>query len=513
MHDRNDAQQHDRSLMRVLAMGTGINLGGVIVRVTVVFVHSLFAARLYGATGYGHYTEGVAAVMLLSVITQLGLGRALTRFVALFRAKGESSGVGYLLRLGLAVSLPLAVGAGFVMSFGSNQLAALFGGPSLVSAFRVFGLAVPFLVLATLLASFTQGFKDMRFKTIALDIVAPAVELAAMLLLAWFGAQKLGLSLAYTVSSVFAAVLLIHFARIDLRRARTETVELRHYPTRTLLGPMMRFGVSVWVVEILMEISRRASVLMLGIYGNSAMVGIFAIVQRLVGLGGIFLISTNLMFGPMVSDLVGRGQIGDLSRLHKTSARWIFGISLPFFLLLSFYSSRILAVFGLEFVIGSQALKYLVAGTLVDVSTGNSGIILMMSGRPQFNALNEVVRLLIIIGLNYLLIPQYGLVGAAWAIGLGTVVFSALQVAETWWYLRVQPYSKSFLKVLIAGFFMIGLLWVCRAFVPTATTSWQWIVLSSGLALIGYVAVMVGSGLESEDKDILRAIRVRLLRF
>ncbi len=512
MNIRDKDQQSDRSLVHVLARGTGVNLGGVLVRVTVVFMHSLFAARLYGAAGYGLYAEGVAAAVLLSVIAQLGMARTLTRFVALFRAKGESAGVQHLLRLGLAISLPLAVGAGLILIFGSNRMARIFGDPLLASSFGVLGLAVPFLVTATLLSAFTQGFKDMRYKTIALDVVAPVVELLTMLALAWFGARTLGLSLAYTVSSAVAAALLVHFTRIDLKRARTEAVKPESRPTRALLGPMMRFGFSVWIVEILMEFSRRASILMLGIYESSAVVGIFGIVQRLVGLGGIFLLSTNLMFSPMVADLVGRGQINDLSHLHKTSARWIFGISLPFFLLLGFYSPRILAVFGLEFVSGAQALRWLVAGTLADVSTGNSGVILMMSGRPQFNALNETVRLLIIVVLNLLFIPKYGLLGAAWAITVGTVVFAALQVAETWWHLRIQPYSKSFLRVLIAGFFMLGLLWAWRAYVPADTAAWQWVILGGGLALAGYVAAMVAWGLSSEDKDILRAIRLRLLR-
>ena len=138
----------------------------------------------------------------------------------------------------------------------------------------------------------------MRYKTIALDVVAPVVELLTMLALAWFGARTLGLSLAYTVSSAVAAALLVHFTRIDLKPARAEAVKPESRPHRALLGPTTRFGFSVWIVEILMEFSRRASILMLGIYESSAVVGIFGIVQRLVGLGGIFLLSTNLMFSP-----------------------------------------------------------------------------------------------------------------------------------------------------------------------------------------------------------------------
>jgi O-antigen/teichoic acid export membrane protein len=512
MRDRDTDQMTDGSLVRLLARGTGINLGGVIVRVVVVFMHSLFAARLYGAAGYGLYTEGIAAVMLLSVIAQLGMGRALTRFVALFRARGESDGVGRILQLGLAASVPLAVSAGLVLSFASKQVAGLFGASALGASFRVYGLAVPLLVMATVLASFTQGFKDMRHKTIAMDIVAPIVELAAMLLLAWLGAQTLGLSLAYTLSLAFATAILIRFARADVKRARAESLEQGNHPVSRLLGPMMRFGCSVWVVEMLMEMSRRASVLMLGIYEDTATVGIFGIVQRLVGLGGIFLLSTNLMFGPMVSDLVERRQIGDLDRLHKTSARWILGLSLPFFLLLGFYSPRILALFGLAFVSGTQALRYLIAATLVDVSTGNSGILLLMSGRPQFNAFNEAVRLLITVVLNVLWVPKHGLLGSVWAIGVGTVVFSTLQVAETWWCLRVQPYSKTFLKILIAGGFMIGFLWAWQAYAPLKTESWQWVILSGGLALVGYAAIMLAWGLDGEDREILGAARVKLLR-
>ncbi len=499
--------------VRVLALGTGVNLGGVVVRIALVFLHSLFAAHLFGAAGYGLYTEGVAAVLVLSAMTQLGMGRTFTRFVALLRTQGQTGGLRRLLRFGLVCSLPLALGAGLLLSVGSMQMARLFGSPLLASPFRVLGAAVPLFVAATLLASFTQGFSDMRYKTIALDVAAPAVELAAMLILAALGASALGLPLAYTLSGAVATVLLVFFVRLCLMRATSAPAEPCRGGAPVAGAQLMKFGLSVWTVETLMEVSRRASVLMLGAHVSSAFVGVFGVVQRLVGLGGIFLLSTNQMFGPMVADLVGRGRIHDLSHLHKTSARWILGVSLPFFIILGVQSPWLLRIFGPDFVMGTWTLRLLVASTLLDVSTGNSGVVLMMSGRPQMNAINETVRLVIIVALNLVLIPSFGLVGAALAIGVGTLVFSGMQLVETWKIVGVQPYSRSLVKILAAGAGMVGLLWVWQASAPVGATSWQWTAGGSGLALAAYAVFMVFWGLDHEDKALLRTVRAKVMGY
>ena len=499
-------------LATALARGTGMNVAGFAARVVLVSLHSLLAARLFGARSYGVYTVGMAAVGLLSFIGQVGFGRTITRFVALYYGKDEPESIVRTLKLVLQISMPASVAVGLVLGVGAEPMARLFGEPVLVSSFRVLALAVPALTLATLLAAFTQGFQRMRHKVIALDMVGPGVEVVGLVVLALLGAGQLGLPIAYTLSLVLSGALLIYYARVDIGRLAAKlpaSASVSREPTsRAMLG----FASSVWAVNILMNVRRRASVLMLGVMGTSASVGVFGVLQRLVVLGTTFLISFNSMFGPMVANLVERQRYGELSRLYKVSTRWMLIVSLPFVVTLGFFGREILQLYGPEFVRGSSALWYLAGALFFQVATGSCGVILMMSGRPQYSAMNEAIMLVTVVALNVLLIPPYGLLGAAWAVAAGTVMVNTLRVIEVWWHLRMHPYSMPVLRAVAASAAMSAVLWAWRAHVLGDSMVVPVLGLGVIVGMLVYGVVLIVLGLDQEELEMLRAVRGRLRR-
>jgi O-antigen/teichoic acid export membrane protein len=274
------------------------------IRIVLVFLHGWVAARLFGAEPYGIYVEGVATVILLSAIGQLGLSRAVTRFVAIHIARHEPGDVFRTLTAVLKIGMPVAVGIGLMLTLSAGSISGIFHTPTLAIWLRILGVAVPLLTLSTLLSAFTQGFQRMRHKTIALDIVAPAVEVMCLILFAKIGVGSTSLPLAYVSSLVTASVLLIFFSRVDLQTLEPDLPRAAAHSSRISLKPILSFAAPVWVAEMLMTATARLSVLMLGLFAASAAVGIFGVAQRLVGLGGVFLLSINLMFGPMVADVV-----------------------------------------------------------------------------------------------------------------------------------------------------------------------------------------------------------------
>jgi O-antigen/teichoic acid export membrane protein len=146
------------------------------------------------------------------------------------------------------------------------------------------------------------------------------------------------------------------------------------------------------------------------------------------------------------------------------------------------------------------------------VATGSCGTILMMSGHPEFSAINEAIMLVTVVGLNLLLIPRYGLLGAVWAVAAGLVAVNTLRVIQVWWYLRIHPYSLGLLKVATAGVTMCAILWGWRVYGLHESTTWYLLLLGAGLALLVYGIVLIVLGLEKEEVEALQALRQRLRR-
>ena len=501
--------QSDRQLAS-LARGTGANLAGFVFRVAFTFLLSIVAARLYGVEAVGIYSLGLSVVFLLSILAQIGFGPTLTRYVATFRAEKKYAGIRQTLRWSLIITVPTSLVFALLLIFAAEPIAELFGEPKLVPSFKVLSLAVPALTLATLLGGFTRGFKRMEDQVIALDIVRTAVELFVAIGMALLGAKLLGLQAAFAVSVVVAALTITIFARRLLAQLPTDSEPVMQ--AQVDVKQLLAYALPIWVTMVLVNASGRISILLLGLWGDTVSVGMYEILGRVMALGLAFLLSSNLMFGPVVADLAKRHQLAELSRSYKAITRWVLSISIPYFILLIFFGAWILQIFGDSFVVGASALRVLALAAMFNVGTGSSGIILMMAGYPKYSAMNEAINLIIIIVLGFLLIPEYGLLGAVWAVSAGIVVVNSLRLLLVWRHLQIHPYSWLLTKNVAASLAMaaVSFLWV--NLVPSF--GYEWLVAVAGMVVAGlvYVLVLVWLGLALEDVELLRYAAQRYLK-
>jgi O-antigen/teichoic acid export membrane protein len=125
--------------------------------------------------------------------------------------------------------------------------------------------------------------------------------------------------------------------------------------------------------------------------------------------------------------------------------------NLPVFLTSVLFAKPLLSIFGDDFTTGVASMMILAIGTLAYTATGFGANILDMTDHPKVNTTNSVLMVFITIALNLVLIPQWGVVGAATASSLSMVMVNVLCLIEVWALLGMQPYNRSFLKPVIAG--------------------------------------------------------------
>ncbi len=438
-------------LIGALARGTGTNLAGYAVKSLLIFAHGVLAARIYGAQRYGIYIQGLTVMLLAAQLGQLGLDRTLTHHAALYLTRKDPKNLKRTILQGLSVGGLASIAIGILLATAAPLLARLFGEPELRTAFRFFALALPLFNISSLLAAFTQGFRAMRPTVLAVDIVGPGAELILILLFGTLGWKSVGLALAYTGAFAVAGIVLVIETRrllsgIDFR----DVIPAERKPVTIPL--LFRFAFPILAIHLLQNTAGRVNTLLLGALGTSAMTGIFSATHRLASLGNTFLVSSNLMLAPMVSSLVEKKQLQSLGRLYQTTARWALMLSTPVFLMMASLSYNILLIFGPEFTAGTLALTILALTMIFNIATGSCGTILMMAGYPRYNALNELFKLVLVIGFSLWSIPRWGLIGAALTLAVGIVVVNSLRVVQVWHHLRIHPFTWSTLWIMGAGF-------------------------------------------------------------
>jgi O-antigen/teichoic acid export membrane protein len=238
-------------------------------------------------------------------------------------------------------------------------------------------------------------------------------------------------------------------------------------------------------------------------------VALFAAARRFTIVANAIFIAFGTIFSPMVSDLDAAEQHDHLARLYKAVSRWIFTIGVPVFLAQVLFGEALLSTFGRGFDEGRLALTLLAVGQLANYASGAATNVLTMTGRARANLVFTVVHLVVTVALNLLLIPPFGLVGAAVANG---VAMSSVNAALTGWVYRevgMHPYNRGWLKPLVAGMGTAVVVVAARGFLPAGGGGELAGLLLLGVAYLGLLALL---GVDAEDRLVLRELAGRARR-
>lgn len=495
------SQKSDRSIL-LAAKGGSVTFASSIFAYGIRFVIGLVLARWLGAEQLGLYTLSLSAIGVAAGLAGLGLDPALVRFVAVYVKRRDPARLWGTLQVGVGLSMIVGLGVGigfFVLApFIAEQA---FDDLRLIPLLRLGSLVIPISILASMLAAATQGFSKMQYTAIASDIAQPVFKLISLVAVAMIiGLNAVNALGVYTLSIVVVVTMLLFFLNrlFDLRRPlRTAQRNYRE---------MLSFSLPVYGTRLIKTFRGNIQTLLLGSFQAVTSVGLFSVASRVNMIGLMFHQAVATTSQPIVSGLYDQGKQEQLSRFYQTMTKWTFTVNLPIFLILQLFPGAILAIFGKEFVGGAIALTILAWGNLIEAATGICGVVIDMTGRTKLKLINVIVLSFVSIGLNLILIPRYGIVGAAIASTSATLAVNLLRVGQVYVLYRLQPYNLTFLKPIAAGLVALASTWIVSRLFPTETNL-VYIGFTIILVMVVYVGMILLLGLSQEDRAILVNVR------
>jgi O-antigen/teichoic acid export membrane protein len=140
---------------------------------------------------------------------------------------------------------------------------------------------------------------------------------------------------------------------------------------------------------------------------------------------------------------------------------------------------------------GYESVTWLVVilslGKLVDMGTGLNNEMISISKHYKFNFYISLVLVGLIFVFNRLLIPMYGVYGAALGTTLALVCFNIAKFIFLWNKMRLQPFSRGSIWVIVAGVVagVVGY-WLPFLFNPFAD-----VAVRSGVILLLYGVLLI----------------------
>lgn len=471
--------------------GGALVFGGKVVGIGLGFATQLVMARLLPAAGYGSVVLALSVGAIAGLVARAGLDEGVVRqFPANeadpARARGLArAGLRLALGFGLVVAVGLVVAAPVVAD-------VAFGNPSLTPLLRVAAVGVPFSAVSTVAVSLARGARNARPHTYVNELVRPLARftLIGALIAAGFGA-------AGTVAGHTAAVVLGGVAAYALlRRSLPDWDASPVRMNRTLLLFSLPLVVSQGMSFLLIN----ADTLMVGHFLPSGAVGTYNVTFQLRNLVQVALSAVSFLLPPMVARLEVDGRYGELRRVYQVVTKWVLFLTLPVFLTLFFFPERVIVgLFGGQYAAGGPVLRVLLVGAFVTVAMGLNGGVLVGLDRNRVVMYTTALAAAVNIALNALLIPRFGLVGAALASSTAAVTFDSLNVAVLYRSFGLVPQTASELRPILAA---VGLAVVGFG----ATTLGVPVALAAGCWLLAYPLVVLRLGLRSEDLELLDRI-------
>jgi O-antigen/teichoic acid export membrane protein len=460
------------------------------------FVIAIFLARLLGAEEYGLLSLALATVTIVSSFAILGLDAALVRFTAIFAGRGDRSSLLGTLQLGIGApaAVGLVLGAGVLVL--ADPIAILvFDEPALAPVLRVSAILVPVLVTNAVLAATLQGLRHIQYAVVAEQFSQQILRFGFLLAFLLVGLTAFWSMLASALAGIGVTLILAYFTLRVLPKGLSGTTPNRE--PRMILS----FSIPVWMSNVVTTLGHTVQITLLGALSTSSAVGIFAIAGNVTMLGTMFhtaVVTSSMPLFARLQDVKDRVAI---EHLYRTTSKWTLAANLPLFLFLVLFPSQTLAVFGSEFREGSVALSIMAWGGLVNAATGTSGVLLDMSGHTRLKLLNSTVAVGSGIGLSVVLIPPFGLVGAAVASAAPLIIVNLMRLVEVAVLIRVTPYDRSYVKPLVAS----ALAAAAAVAVTIAIAIDPVLEAAVGFAVIAsvYVAATARLGLTADDRAIL----------
>lgn len=208
----------------------------------------------------------------------------------------------------------------------------------------------------------------------------------------------------------------------------------------------------------------------------------------------------------MISELYARRNFGEMSALYRLVFRWILTLALPMAVILVIFPDKIMLLFGAQYLPGREVIHILTFGVLLQSVTGISSALLVMTGRTKLNLFNVSLAASINIILNIILIPRFGLVGAAWGTMGAMIVLSLVRIIECRFVLKMIPFQRKLWKPLFATGLTAGFLLYLRPLISNLhTVVGLSIAVSAAFMIYGLIIFLLR--LDQDDMDVLRSFK------
>ena len=479
------------------ARDIGLVAGAQIAVTLLHFIRLPILTKWLGASLYGTWSLIWVIIVLITPLATLGLGMAMVRFLAaerdVDRIRERFLSVGFtVLAAGVFVSLILILCSDLFAS-------SIIGDINSSYLVRLGSFMILTQALSQMSIAFFRTFRQMKWYS-ALLVTKAAAQVGLMVYLLLLGWDLRGVIVAVLASDILCIAIAFSVAlrQIGFR-----------FPRFTEMNDYLKYGLPLVPTSAMLWIMSSSDRYIIGYFMQAKDVGIYAAAYSLAHINSLFLGPLQTILLPTVSKSYDNGDMAKTRTYLKYSLKYLVMLSIPAAFGLSVLALPLLRILTtMEFTSGSMVVPFIVLGLVIFEFHRICLYIFYLVKKTYWVARLLIISAALNIGLNLLLIPHLGILGAAVATLIAYAVLGILTVVVSFRYFKFDLGFSFIMKSIMASAIMALAVWLLNP------VSIIWVIISILLGVVIYSAMILAlRGFNKKElslvKDLLSGLNIK----
>ncbi|MEK6906794.1 MAG: flippase [Nanoarchaeota archaeon] len=498
--------------LKKIAKSSIIVFLGIFISKLLTYVYKVVIARNFGPEIFGLFSIAIMISGWFITFSSLGLGGGLLRYLSFYIGKKDIKKARYIYQVSSRTIIFSSIFFGAILFFLSDFISiTLFHNQELSLFLKIFSFLIPLSILFSIFLGILLSFERIGWYSFIFNILQNFVKVFSLILLIFLGVGIISVPFSYLLGAFFTFFISYLVCKKYIQEIFEKPL-LEKKLKKKISTELFSYSWPLLFSGVVYVIFYWADTFIVGVFKTPIDVGFYNVAITIALLLSVTPELFFTIFFPMITKEYSNKKFSTIKDLSKQINKWILIINLPILILILLFPGVFINIlFGKEYILAENSLRFLVLGMFFNSIFSISEKLLSMIGKSKVVFLNILFSLSVNIVLSIFLIQKYGIEGVAFSTMLSIFILNILLAYQTKKHLLFIPLKKETLKITLSSILAGSLLVVLDWFLEVKTLA---LILFGFLFLLSYIFfILILKCLDKSDLLILDAIKRRLMSF
>ena len=508
--------------LRLLANSALIVLITFIVAKVFGYLYRIIIARYFGPEVYGLYTLSIIVASWLVVLSSFGFSEGILRYASFYRGKNEIQKIRFLFRFSTKILIYSTITLSLLAFLFSNFIAvSIFHNQGLVIFIKFFSLITLFWAFSSYFLSIMRAFEKIKEVSIIESVIQTIIKVVSLLFFIFIGLNTYSIVFSFFLGILSTLLLTFFYFKYKLELNPFLEHGIASNEKNNVIGSFISYSWPMLFLGFFSSFFYWTGSFMIGYFKSVVEVGLYNVIVPIAILLSITPEVFLQLFFPLVTKQYSIKNFEFIKKISKQIGKWVFMVNLPLFFLIVLFPEIIIKIlFGQNYLIAANSLRFLAFGTLFSSVFLISNNLLSMAGGSKTIFYDVIFVSLFNVPLNILLIQKkfifgmdnsLGIIGAAIATSISLLILNLLFLVQARRYASVTPLKKEMFKIFLASILSLSMITLLKGLFETTYLSF--IFLSLLFILIYLILLFLLNAFNEEDQMIIDNIKNKFVSF